>query len=92
MARPLSRYFLRNGVVGGGGRQGQSIKPGRKKNLKKKNFLRNGAYRLEIISAYSEKGSGPKLKPYSHWTTKVWGVLIASVTISASYSLLSKLY
>ena len=28
-------------------------------------FLRNGAYRLEIISAYSEKGSGPKLKPYS---------------------------
>ena len=28
-------------------------------------FLRNGAYPLEIISAYSEKGSGPKLKPYS---------------------------
>jgi len=54
-------------------------------------FLHNGVYRLEIISAYSEKGSGPKLKPYSHWTTKVWGVLITSVTISASYSLLSKL-
>jgi len=54
-------------------------------------FLCNGTYRLEIISAYSEKGSGPKLKPYSHWTPKVWGVLIASVTISASYSLLSKL-
>jgi len=29
-------------------------------------FLHDGAYRLEIyISAYSEKGSGPKLKPYS---------------------------
>jgi len=25
-------------------------------------FLRHGAYRLEIISAYSEKGSGPSLK------------------------------
>ena len=55
-------------------------------------FFWNGAYRLEIISAYSKKGSGPKLKPYSHWTPKVLGVLIDSVTISASYSLLSKLY
>jgi len=90
MARPLSRYFLRNGVVGGGGRQGQSIKPGRKKNLKKKNFLRNGAYRLEIISAYSEKGPGlgQKLSPTRIGPPK----LGASVTISASYSLLSKLF
>ena len=39
-------------------------------------FLHHGAYRLEIISAYSEKGSGPESIPKLVFTpqTRAWDV------------------